>query len=113
MIESPPHKAAIKTMLDVYRAAGLQPSGAVPYVWDAALIVIAGVRKLGPDATATQLRDYILGIRDFIGINGRYDFSSGNQHGLTAESQVIVRWHAAHATGIPVSRPGAIPFEPK
>ncbi len=111
MIESPPHKAAIKTMLDVFHAAGLEPSpGAVPYVWDPAMMVIAGLRKLGPDATATQLRDYILGIRDFVGINGRYDFSSGNQHGLTAESQVIVRWDAARATGIPVSRPGAIPL---
>ena len=77
------------------------------------MMVIAGLRKLGPDATATQLRDYILGIRDFTGINGRYDFSSGNQHGLTAESQVIVRWDAARAAGIPVSRPGAIPLEPK
>ena len=113
MIESPPHKAAIKTMLDVFHAAGLEPSpGAVPYVWDPAMMVIAGLRKLGPDATATQLRDYILGIRDFVGINGRYDFSSGNQHGLTAESQVIVRWDAARATGIPVSRPGAIPIQP-
>jgi branched-chain amino acid transport system substrate-binding protein len=114
MIVSPPHKAAIKTLLDVFRTAGLQPSpGAVPYVWDPALMVIAGMRKLGPDATAAQLRDYILGIRAFVGINGRYDFSSGNQHGLTAESQVIVRWDAGRAAGIPVSRPGAIPFEPK
>lgn len=111
MIESPPHKAAIKTMLDVFHAAGIEPSpGAVPYVWDPALMVIGGLRKLGADATATQLRDYILGIRDFMGINGRYDFSSGNQHGLTAESQVIVRWDAARAAGVPVSRPGAIPI---
>jgi branched-chain amino acid transport system substrate-binding protein len=114
MIESPPHKASIKAFLDLFRAAGLEPSpGAAPYVWDPAMMVIAGLRKLGPDATGTQVRDYLLGIRDFVGINGRYDFSSGNQHGLTAESQVIVRWDAARAAGIPVSRPGAIPLEPK
>jgi len=114
MIDAPAHKAAIKTFLDLFRAAGLEPSpGAAPYVWDPAMMVIAGLRKLGPDATAMQLRDYILGIRDFTGINGRYDFSSGNQHGLTAESQVIVRWDAARAAGVPVSRPGAVPFEPK
>jgi hypothetical protein len=52
-----------------------------------------------------------LSVRDFVGINGRYDFSSGNQHGLTAESQVIVRWDATRAAGIPVSRPGAIPIQ--
>jgi ABC-type branched-subunit amino acid transport system substrate-binding protein len=114
LIEAPAHKAAIKTFLDLFRTAGLDPSpGAAPYVWDPAMMVIAGLRKLGPDASATQLRDYILAIRDFTGINGRYDFSSGNQHGLTAESQVIVRWDAARAAGIPVSRPGAIPIEPK
>ena len=114
LIEAPAHKAAIKTFLDLFRSAGLEPSpGAAPYVWDPAMMVIAGLRTLGPDATATQLRDYILGIRDFTGINGRYDFSSGNQHGLTAESQVIVRWDAARAAGISVSRPGAIPLEPK
>ena len=112
LIESPPHKAAIKTFLDLFHAAGLTPSpGAAPYVWDPAMMVIAGLRKLGPDATATQLRDYLLSIRNFVGINGRYDFSSGDQHGLTAESQVIVRWDAAHGAGIPVSRPGAIPIE--
>ncbi|MGA2395151.1 MAG: ABC transporter substrate-binding protein [Candidatus Lustribacter sp.] len=111
LIDSPPHKAAIKTFLDLFHAAGITPSpGAAPYVWDPAMMVIAGLRKLGPDATATQLRDYLLSIRSFVGINGRYDFSSGDQHGLTAESQVIVRWDAARGAGIPVSRPGAIPL---
>jgi branched-chain amino acid transport system substrate-binding protein len=112
LIESPPHKAAIKTFLDLFHAAGITPSpGAAPYVWDPAMMVIAALRKLGPNATAAQVRDYILGIRDFVGINGRYDFSSGDQHGLTAESQVIVRWDAARGAGVPVSRPGAIPIE--
>jgi branched-chain amino acid transport system substrate-binding protein len=111
LIASPPHKAAIKTFLDLFRAAGITPSpGAAPYVWDPGMMVIAALRKFGPNATPTQMRDYILAIRNFVGINGRYDFSSGDQHGLTAESQVIVRWDPARGSGIPVSRPGAIPI---
>ena len=74
------------------------------------MMVIAALRKFGPNANPTQVRDYLLAIRNFVGINGRYDFSSGDQHGLTAESQVIVRWDPARGSGIPVSRPGAIPI---
>lgn len=114
LIEAPAHKAAIKTFLDLFHAAGITPQpGAAPYVWDPGMMIVAALRKLGPDATATQIRDYLMGIRNFVGINGRYDFSSGDQHGLTAESQVIVRWDAAHGDGIPVSRPGAIPLAAK
>jgi hypothetical protein len=50
------------------------------------MMVIAALRKLGPNATATQARDYLLAIRNFVGINGRYDFSSGDQHGLSTRS---------------------------
>ncbi len=51
LIESPPHKAAIKLFLDLFRAAGITPSpGAAPYVWDPGMMAIAALRKLGPNA---------------------------------------------------------------
>src|ERR1019366_5123540 len=41
--------------------------------WDAALITVAGLRKLGPDATAEQLRAWITGLADDTSIIVRYD----------------------------------------
>lgn len=87
-----------------FKSMGYTPSPAAsPYVWDTAMIVISAFRKLGSNPTAQQLRDYILGIKNYIGINGSYDFSSGDQHGLTARSVVFVRWDAQKKDFIPIS----------
>ena len=45
------------------RAAGRLP---LRDPWDPAMIVVSALRKLGPDATATQIRDYIAGLRGFV-----------------------------------------------
>ena len=50
---------------------------------------------LGTNATATQVRDYIANLHDFVGMNGIYDFRIGDQHGVTSASLVVTRWDAA------------------
>jgi branched-chain amino acid transport system substrate-binding protein len=87
-----PLKAPIDEFYQALDAAGVKVNAAYAYTWDPARIIISGLRKLGPNATAEQLRDYIANMRDFAGVSGIYDFSIGDQHGLTQDSQLIVRY---------------------
>lgn len=107
LITSKPLKAAIANFLAAFRAAHVKPSpGSATYVWDPASLVLAALRTIGPNATAAQVRDFIAKQTDFVGVNGRYDFSN-DQHGLTDEAQVIVRWDPKAGDAVPVSKPGA------
>lgn len=107
-----PLEKPVSDVLAAYRAAGKKLSPGTGYAWDAAAIVLAGLRQIGPQATATQLRDYILGRPRFAGIDGVYDFSSGDQHGLTDSSVVMVAWDPKTKDWVPLSRLGAIPLKP-
>lgn len=81
--------------------------------WDPTLIVVDALRHLGTGATPTQVRNYILNLHDFAGVNGIYDFRSGNQRGLGSETSVVVRWLADSAGGgkfVTVSKPGGSPL---
>lgn len=60
--------------------------------WDAALITIAGLRALGPDASAEKLRAWILALKDFPGINGIYDFTQFPDRGLSHDTTALVRY---------------------
>jgi hypothetical protein len=105
----------IRQKLEEYKRAfadaGMTPSaGASPYAWDCAAIVLSGFRKLGTNATAAQMRDYILSLRGFVGMNGTYDFSSGDQHGLSGTSLVVIRWDPATNGFRGVSKLGGAPL---
>jgi branched-chain amino acid transport system substrate-binding protein len=87
-----PLKGAIDEFYQALDAAGVKPNAAYSYTWDLARIIVSGLRKLGPNATPEQLREYIANLRGFAGISGAYDFSIGDQHGLTQDSQIILRY---------------------
>ncbi|MGA2394871.1 MAG: ABC transporter substrate-binding protein [Candidatus Lustribacter sp.] len=105
---------ATKRAVDAYDAA-LSQLGVRPEVqataYDPALIVVDALRKLGPDATATQLRDYIAGIRNWVGANGPYDFRTYPQRGLGVNTATVLRWDAAKGTWYGVSAPGGAPLK--
>jgi branched-chain amino acid transport system substrate-binding protein len=94
-----------------FAADGKTPQpGSAPSVWDPANVVLAGLRKLGTDATADQLRQYILSVHDFSGVDGSYDFRSGDQHGLSDQSVVLVSFDPGKQTFSAVSGPGGVPL---
>ena len=66
------------------------------------------MRHLGTGATAVQIRDYILHLHGWIGADGVYDFSNGDQRGLGQNSVIVARWSAAQNTWVEVSRPRGI-----
>ncbi|HXP92822.1 MAG TPA: ABC transporter substrate-binding protein [Candidatus Binatia bacterium] len=78
--------------------------------WDPMLIMIDALRHIGLDATSTQIRDYMLKLHDFAGINGMYDFRRGDQRGVDPLSSPIVRWDKAGDTFVTISKPGGLPL---
>jgi branched-chain amino acid transport system substrate-binding protein len=91
---SPAMKKAIVALFDAYKMNGALPDpGAASGVWDPVTMIVEGARKIGPGMTAAQLRDFLLGIHgDFSGIYGDYDFSRGDQHGLSDQAVVMASW---------------------
>ena len=87
-----------------------RPDAASTYSWDPAMLVIAGIKKLGPDATAEQLRAYLAGLKGFAGVNGIYDFPKHPQRGLDDTNVVVTKWNKATATWDLVSAPRGAPM---
>ena len=106
-----PMKKQIDDFVAAFKSMGYTPSPAAsPYVWDTVSIVLSAFRKLGPNATAQQIHDYILGLKNYVGINGTYDFTTGDQHGLTADSVVFVRFDPQRKDFIAISGLGGSPL---
>lgn len=99
-------KAAQTRFFNALAKSGLTPDFLTGIAWDPAMILIDAVRQLGTNATATQIRDFILAQRSYAGISGVYDFSDGKQRGLSAKDVVVFRWDGQHTTWDAVSSLG-------
>ena len=86
--------------------AGIESDYITGLVWDPAEIVIEALRRVGPNASAAQIRDYILRLRDFRGIAGSFDFTDGSQRGLGQQNMMVMRWDAAKASWVAMSKLG-------
>jgi branched-chain amino acid transport system substrate-binding protein len=107
---SDPLRAPIEEFYAEMDVAHLQATVAHLFAWDPARIVVTQLRKLGPKATAAQLRDAILAQKHFPGIAGYYDFSSGDQHGLSQEALLVIKNDPKTPGKITVvSKPGGAP----
>jgi branched-chain amino acid transport system substrate-binding protein len=103
--------AAQLKFFDTFKAAGLKPDVAQVSSWDPMLIAVDALRKLGPSATAVQIRDYIAHLKGYAGINGLYDFEKDPQRGLSEENVVVTRWGAEAETWQVVSKPTGVPID--
>jgi branched-chain amino acid transport system substrate-binding protein len=86
------------------------PENSTVGTWDPLNIMIGGLRELGPTASATQLRDYMLKLHDFAGVSGVYDFRRGDQRGIDPLSSPIVRWDKGSGEFVTISKPGGSPL---
>jgi len=89
-------------------AAGIVPDNMASTSWDAGAIVIDALKQLGPNATAEQLKNYILSLNDYAGINGLYDFKTNPTHGLGAAGVVVLRWDGPSQRFVWASAPGGV-----
>jgi branched-chain amino acid transport system substrate-binding protein len=110
IVTNPPTKAALATLTRELAKAGAKPDQIEISAWDPAMIVVDALRKLGPDATAAELRTYLLSLRGYAGVNGPYDFSRFAQRGLGENSALIVRWDSPRGEAVAVSRFGGEPL---
>jgi branched-chain amino acid transport system substrate-binding protein len=92
-----------------FKAIGLRPDYSNTLPWDAILVVVDALRHLGPAATSTQIRDYIMNLHGWAGTQGMYDFGDREQRGIGLNAVVVDRWDVASDDFIAVSRPGGYP----
>jgi branched-chain amino acid transport system substrate-binding protein len=104
-----PTKRAVTTYLDAFKAAGIRPDQGHLFVWDPVLILVDALNKLGPAATAAQVRDFINGYRG-VGVFGPYDFRAVPQRGVGVNSVIMVRWSPDKGTWTGVSKAGGEPL---
>jgi len=99
--------AAQKVMFDAYAAAGAEPDNAVAHAWDPAMLIRDAFRA--GRTTPAGVRDYIAATRDWVGVNGIYDFTKVPQRGLDETNAVVTRWQTDQKTWTIISKPGGDP----
>lgn len=85
------------------KAAGIRPEFSHSLTWDPTMLVVDALRHLGPNATAEQLHEYLEHLRGWVGIEGTYDFTSGNQRGVGQAAAALFRWDASKGDWVMVS----------
>jgi branched-chain amino acid transport system substrate-binding protein len=88
----------------------LKADNMVATSWDAALIVVDLLRRLGPDAKAGALRHAIAELDDFAGVDGIYDFKRYPERGLGSDSAIVVRYDVEAKDWIWQSKQGGEPL---
>jgi hypothetical protein len=101
----------VHTFLEAFKAIGQKPDAGDDEAWDAGLIVIDAFKKVGLDASATQIQNYISTLRGWVGTNGVYDFVATPQRGVGLESLIVERWDAQKDAWVGVSRSGGWPLK--
>jgi branched-chain amino acid transport system substrate-binding protein len=109
-IDDRPTRDAVSAYLAQFTAKGIRPDNGQSLAWDPAQLLVGALRSLGTGATSAQLRAYFDRQRNWIGINGSYDFHAIPQRGLGPSGVVMVRWDAARDTWVGVSHPGGRPL---
>lgn len=92
--------------VSAFKAIGVRPDEGHVLAWDPTMIVIDALRHLGTGATPIQIRDYILHLTGWVGVDGVYDFAGGSQRGIGENAAAIARWDAHKGSWVRVSRPG-------
>jgi branched-chain amino acid transport system substrate-binding protein len=105
----PAIKAAQTRYFDAFKSINVKPNLINTLAWDPAMLILDAYRKLGPDASADQINDFIQHQNAWVGINGVYNYTNGSQRGLGIDDVVIDRWDPAKSDFVVVSKPGGAP----
>jgi branched-chain amino acid transport system substrate-binding protein len=97
-------------MYAVLKEHHLRADNMIATSWDAGLIVVAGLRKFGPNASADQLKDFIANLTDFPGVDGIYDFKQYPERGLGPESSTVTTYDPKTDSWVWLSKPGGAPL---
>jgi len=107
---------AKNTFLEAMRQIGVtDPTVPNVIAWDPMMLIVGALRKIGPNATATQVRDYILSLSNYAGAHGMYNFTSKTKNAernraLDPLSSGVIRRDKDTKTFPIISRPGGAPL---
>jgi branched-chain amino acid transport system substrate-binding protein len=101
-----PVRDAQTVYLNAFKAIGVRPDMSDDLAWDPTMIVVSALRKLGTNATATQIRDYIANLRGWAGVDGVYDFRAFPGRGIGENAAEMVRWDPSKDNWVRASLPG-------
>lgn len=101
-----PIKDAEDIYFKAFRAANVRPDFGSALAWDPTMLIIDGLRKLGPDTSAEALHNWIENLHGWAGIDALYDFRDGGQKGIAGNATLMYTWDAKTDSFIGVSRPG-------
>ena len=108
---APAMEKAQHAMYAILKERNLKADNMVATSWDAGLIVVAALKKLGPKATAQQVKDFISNLTGFDGVDGIYDFKKFPQRGLGPESSTVTTYDAKTKSWVWLSKPGGAPLK--
>lgn len=103
-------RAAIAQMVAAYKTVNQVPDQIAISGWDPAMLIVEILRRAGLDASPQKLRDTLVNLKGYAGVNGAYDFVKYPQRGLGAPSVVVIRYDLAKNDYIPVSKLGGAPL---
>ena len=93
-----------------FKEADLKPDEGSVLAWDPAAIVVDALRALPAEASAQQLRDYLVHLKGQPGIDGIYDFTKSPQRGLSLENVIVTRWEPKAGRWAVVAGPTGTPL---
>jgi branched-chain amino acid transport system substrate-binding protein len=106
-------KAATATLVNALAPLNAKPDMIEISAWDPGMILVEALRKLGPDASAAKLKEYLSNLQNFTGVNGPYDFKAEPQRGLGSKNIVMVRYDNRDGSFTAVSKFGGSPLAGK
>lgn len=102
--------AAMAAFTDAFKRAHVDPKSLNVFAWDSVSIVVAALRKLGPDVSAAALHDYLNNQRGFAGIDAHFDFRSVPNRGLGTSAVFLLQWNPDRLDWTAVSSGGGKPL---
>ena len=102
-----PVRDAQSVFFGAMKAAGIdKPDMADILPWDPALLIVDAYKHVGLNATAEQLRDYMIKLHGFAGINGIYDFRDNSNRGIGENNAEMTRYDPELGVFVAVSKAG-------
>lgn len=100
-------KTVVEQFVNAIKASGQKvPDEGDALAWDPGFIFVNALRKLGVNATAAQIHNYIQSQTNFVGINGTYNFqdtSIPDNRGLSINSIYVIQWSKSQNNWVQVS----------
>jgi branched-chain amino acid transport system substrate-binding protein len=105
-----PQRKQLDDVSALFRASSIPLDFYEILPWDASMIVADALRATGPAASASDIRKQIAGIHDYWGVDGAYDFRTGDQRGLGFSDVMMYEWVKDRRTWRPISLGAGAPL---